>query len=93
MNVEIRGVGCVVCEEKNALARCTKVVDEADSEGENVVAEINSTVHIKDLELFFVENCGIGILECHFSSPFYKYFLKYYITDLIFLQEFDIISV
>jgi hypothetical protein len=70
-----------------------EVVDEADSKGEYVVAKVDGSVHIKDIELFFVENSGIGILECHFSSPFYKYFLKYYITDLIFLQEFDIISV
>jgi hypothetical protein len=64
-------MGCVVCEEKYALARCTKIVDEADSEGEYVVTKVDGSVHIKDIELFFVENSGIGILECHFSSPFY----------------------
>jgi len=78
-------VGCVVSEEKYALTCGAEVVDKADSEIKNVVAEVDGSVHIEDIELFVLNCRRVGVLEVHNLFLHYVFILfnLYIISSLV----------
>ena len=67
--IHVGGAGGVVGKEQDALSRRAEVLDEADGEVEDDLAEVDGAVHVEDVQLFVLENLDGGILMVHGHCP------------------------
>ena len=69
VQIHLGGTGGVVGKEKHALACLAEAFNEADRKGEDAVAKVNGPVHIKNIQLFLLEDREGGILKLHTFPP------------------------